>query len=223
MMSAVLAALESLAINFRSGIYRLTPESIAVLFYATPYWKARYNWLDKSVVGDSVSDVEWDTISAYVDGLLYEVKNPVIGLITAYMTESPPANILPCDGSTYLREDYPALYEALDTFYIVDADNFNVPDLRGRTIIGVGEGSGLSSRFTGDVGGEESHQLTESELASHNHSIELTTGVPGVAPGEVSFDVTVPLATDFTGVTGDDTPHNNMQPYYALNYGVIAS
>lgn len=221
-MSAELTALESLAANFRSGIYRLTPASLAVLFYGTPYWKARYNWLDKSVTGDSVSDADWDTICAYVDGLLYEVKNPVIGLITAYMTESPPANVLPCDGSTYLRDDYPALYEALDAFYIVDADHFTVPDLRGRTIIGVGEGSGLTSHNTGDTGGEETHQLTESELAAHSHS-EAAFGVSlAVAPGELPVS-TPSLFPTTTGSTGGDVAHNNMQPYYALNYGVIAS
>ncbi len=222
-MSAELTALESLAANFNSGIYRLSPISLAVLFYATPYLTARYNWIDRTVPLDEVTDAQWDTISAYVDGLLYEVKNPLIGYIMPYMTESPPVNVLPCDGATYLREDYPELYAALATVFIVDADHFTVPDLRGRTVIGAGDGSGLTSRNVGDSFGEENHQLSESELASHAHSIELTTGVPGVAPGEVSFDVTVPILSDFTGSTGGDVAHNNMQPSYALNYGVIAS
>lgn len=221
-MSAELTALEALGANYTSGIYRLTPMSLAVLFYATKFWEQKYNWRSNDPL-DSISDSEWDSICAYVDGLLYEAKNPMVGLIIAYMTESPPANVLPCDGSTYLREDYPALYEALDVHFIVDVDSFIVPDLRGRTIIGVGDGSGLTSRNTGDNGGEETHQLTESELAAHNHSIELTTGVPGVAPGEVVFDTTVPIVSDLTGSTGGDVAHNNMPPYYALNYGVIAS
>lgn len=221
-MSAELAALEALAADFRSGIYRLSPLSLAVLFYATRFWEQKYNWKSNDPL-DSISDSEWDSICAYVDGLLYEVKNPMVGMIVAYMTESPPANVLACDGSTYLRDDYPVLYEQLDVFFIVDADHFTVPDLRGRTVIGVGSGAGLSSYNTGATGGEETHQLTESELASHSHSIELTTGVPAVSPGEVAFDVTVPIVSDVTGSTGGDAPHNNMQPYYALNYGVIAS
>lgn len=221
-MSAELTALEALAANYRSGVYRLSPTSLAVLFYATGFWSQKYNWKSSDPL-DEITDADWDTIQAYVDGLLYEAKTPMIGMIIAFMTESPPANVLACDGSTYLRDDYPALYEALDAFFIVDADHFTVPDLRGRTVIGVGDGSGLTSRNTGDTGGEEAHQLTVGELASHSHSIELTTGVPGVAPGEVAFDVTVPLIPDATGNTGGDEAHNTMPPFYALNYGVIAS
>ena len=222
-MSAELTALEGLAADFRSGVFRLSPTSLAVLFYATPYLTARYNWIDRTIPTDSVSDSDWDTISAYVDGLLYEVKNPMIGLITAYMTADPPANVLACDGSTYLRDDFPALYEALDAFFIVDADHFTVPDLRGRTVIGAGDGSGLTPRSVGGVGGEETHQLTESELASHSHTIPTTITTPVLEPGEVPALTPVPIITSNTGSTGGDVPHNNMQPFYSLNYGVIAS
>lgn len=147
----------------------------------------------------------------------------MIGYIMPYMTESPPANVLPCDGSTYLREDYPELYEVLASVFIVDADHFTVPDLRGRAVIGAGSGSGLSNRNVGDTTGEETHQLTESELASHAHTIPATIDVPVVAPGEVVTDAPVPILTSLTGYTGGDTAHNNMQPSYVLNYGVIAS
>ncbi|HEV7737091.1 MAG TPA: tail fiber protein [Chlamydiales bacterium] len=222
-MSAELTALDELAANFRSGIYRLTPTSLAVLFYATPYLIKRYNWIDRTVPLDEVTDAQWDVISSYVDGLLYEVKSPVIGYITPYITEFPPANVLPCDGSTYLRDDFPALYEAIDPFFIVDADHFTVPDLRGRTVIAAGAGGGLTDRSVGEVLGEETHQLTESELASHVHSIPLTATTLAVEPGEVAVLTPVPILTQSTGATGGDGAHNNMQPSYVLNYGVIAS
>lgn len=222
-MSAELSAIEALAADFNSGIYRLSPLSLAVLFYATPYLTSRYNWKDRNIPLDEITDADWDTISSYVDGLLYEVKNPMVGYIMAYMTESPPPNVLPCDGTQYAREDYPELYEVLASVFIVDDDNFTVPDLRGRTVVGAGDGSGLASRSIGQSFGEEDHQLSVSELASHSHSIELTTSVPGVAPGEVGFDVTVPFVPDATGNTGGDVAHNNIQPSYVLNYGVIAS
>ena len=235
-MSAELDALERLAANYRSGVYRLSPTSLAVLFYATRFWAQKYNWRS-SDPDDVITDVQWDTIQSYVDGLLYEVKNPMIGMIVPFMTESPPANVLTCDGSTYLRDEYPALYEALDPIFIVDADHFRVPDLRGRTVIGAGSGAGLTSRSAGDVGGEETHQLTESELASHthtdtghSHSIQRTITTLVLEPGEVPALTPVPIIPDYTGTssanltnTGGDDPHNNMQPFYALNYGVIAS
>ncbi len=222
-MSAELSALEALAADFRSGIYRLSPESLAVLFYATAYLTKRYNWIDRTIPTDTVTDAEWDTISAYVDQMLYEAKTPMIGYIIPYITASPPDNVLPCDGATYSREDYPELYAVLDSGFIVDADNFVVPDLRGRTIIGTGTGTGLTTRNVGDTPGEEEHQLSESELASHSHSIPATATTLAVEPGEVTVLTPIPIITSSTGNTGGDTPHNNMQPSYALSYGVIAS
>jgi microcystin-dependent protein len=192
------------------------------LFYATKFWGDKTNWYSGSPL-DSISTADWDTISAYVDGLLYEAKNPVIGYIMPYITASPPANVLPCDGSSYLRVDFPELYSVLDSVFIVDSDNFVVPDLRGRTVIGAGDGSGLSSRSVGTSLGEEDHQLTESELASHSHTIPYTITTLVLEPGEVTALTPVPLLTQNTGDAGIDSPHNNMQPSYVLNYGVIAS
>jgi len=221
-MSAELTALEALAANYRSGIYRLSPTSLAVLFYASRFWAQKFNWLSPDPL-DEITDVEWDTIQDYVDGLLYEAKNPMIGMIMPYVTADPPTNVLPCDGSTYLRDDFPALYQALDAIFIVDADHFTVPDLRGRTVIAAGDGSGLTSRAVGDTGGEENHQLSTAELASHTHSIPLTTSLPAQAGVGFAGDVTVPVVTSNTGSTGGDVAHNTMQPFYALNYGVLAS
>jgi len=221
-MSVELDAINALAANYSSHVLRLSATSVAVLFYATPYLTSRNNWIDHSDPYDTVTDEEWDTISAYVDGLLYEAKNPMIGLIMPFVTADPPPDVLPCDGAEYLREDYPILYDVLDAAFIVDADHFIVPDLRGRTIIGAGDGSGLTTRNVGDTGGEENHELTESEIPSHSHTIPLTFTTLAVEPGEVAVLSPVPILTDSTGSTGGDDTHNNMQPFYVLNYGIIA-
>jgi len=217
-MSAELTALEALAANNITAWFRLSAVSQAVLFYATPYLTARFNWISKNVVNDSISDSEWDTLQAYVDGLLYEAKQPMIGMIFPIVTIDPPPNVLPCDGSTYLRVDYPNLYDVLDTPFIVDADHFLVPDLRGRTIIGAG-----GAFSNADTGGEETHTLTVDEIPSHDHTIPATITTLVVEPGEVTALTPVPIITSNTGLTGGGGAHNNMQPYYALNYGIVAS
>lgn len=78
-----------------------------------------------------------------------------------------------CDGSAYSRTDpaYAGLFAKIGTFYGVGdgSSTFNVPDYRGRTIVGAGTGTGLSARLRGQSGGEETHKLTLTELASHNH------------------------------------------------------
>ncbi len=222
-MSAELTALESLASNNTTAWFRLSAISQAVLFYATPYLTARFNWIDRTIPTDEITDAEWDTIQAYVDGLLFEAKQPMIGHVISFISQDPPPNVLPCDGASYLRVDFPELYAVLDPFFITDADNFTVPDLRGRTVIGVGSGAGLTTRNVGDAGGEETHQLSTSEIASHTHTIPLTVGLPAQAGVGFTGDQTVPFVTQNTGSTGGDSPHENMQPYFSLNYGVIAS
>lgn len=217
-MSAELTALEELATNNITAWFRLSQSSQAVLFYATSYLIARQNWIDRTVPGDEITDEEWDTIQNYVDTLLYEAKNPMIGMIFPLVTLDPPPNVLPCDGSTYLRVDFPELFAVLDTPFIVDADSFIVPDLRGRTIIGAG---GVYNNA--DMGGEEDHTLDVSEIPSHDHTIPLTATTLALEPGEVTVTTPIPIFTSNTGSTGGNGAHNNMQPFYAINYGIVAS
>jgi len=220
-MSAELTALQTLAADYTSGLYRLSPVSLAVLFYATKFWKARNNWLSPEPL-DVITDGDWDTIQAYVDGLLYEAKNPMLGVILPFATEDFPTGILPCDGSTFDRVEYPDLYAVLGSAFIVDADHFTTPDLRGRAVVGAGDGTGLTPRTLGAAGGEELHQLSIGELAAHDHTIPATTTTLAVEPGEVTVVTPIPFVTSNTGTTGADDPHNNMQPFAVLTYGIVA-
>jgi len=147
----------------------------------------------------------------------------VIGEIIAYAgTSSPDPKWLLCDGSSVLRSDYPDLFTVIGTTYgAVDGTHFNLPDLRGRSQVGAGTGSGLSPRAAGDSFGEETHTLSIGELASHVHgtgnSILIATATPP------PFDVLGPnLLPAVTGSTGNDDPHNNMQPSLAINYLIVA-
>jgi microcystin-dependent protein len=84
-----------------------------------------------------------------------------------------PPGWLPCDGSAIGRTAFPDLFTAIGTAYGPGdgSTTFNVPDFRGRTIIGAGTGSGLTARSRGQAAGEESHPLISGELASHAHTI----------------------------------------------------
>jgi microcystin-dependent protein len=152
----------------------------------------------------------------------YMESNCMIGSIHPYVTDLP-AGVLACDGTQYARVDYPVLYDRLNAAYVVDADNFVVPDLRGRVIIGAGSGGGLTARSVGDRGGEETHQLTAGEMPTHNHSthqhgvdldVEGPVGVPQPVTGYAFASV--------TGNAGSDNPHENMPPFEALTWGIVA-
>lgn len=113
-----------------------------------------------------------------------------------------------CDGSSYLREDYPELYNRLDAIsstLILDADYFQVPDLIGRFIYG-------DFDTPNQEGGSTVHTLTTAQMPAHTHT-EIVTGLvlAAVGPGEVPVVTTG--AAGVTGSTGGGGSHNNMPPY----------
>lgn len=150
-------------------------------------------------------------------------------------TPTPAANWLPADGRSLVRADYPDLFTVIGTtFGAVDGTHFNIPDLQGRSIVGTGSGSGLTTRAEGDSFGEESHVLTTGELASHSHSDSghAHSEVTAIAtPILVGVGAPVPSAVPSIGITGtgfaaitntgSDDPHNNMQPSLALSYFIV--
>ena len=129
-----------------------------------------------------------------------------------------------------------ALFSLLGTTYGGNGQtDFALPDLRGRVAIDNGQGSGLSDRVQGEVGGEESHTLTINELPAHVHSFTLgastalaTDAQPSPARvlstsalGDRQFTSVAPnttLAAGATGSAGGGSPHNNMQPYLVMKY-----
>ncbi len=143
----------------------------------------------------------------------------MIGQIIAYATTSSPTGTLACDGSTFLRTDYPALYAAIDVAYHIDADHFRTPDLRGRGVIGAGQGTGLTNRTIAESIGEEKHTLTTSELAVHAHGYFFQgTSLP-FTPGEVPALVNLP-GFNSTENEGAGQSHNNMQPSHVLKFAI---
>lgn len=104
-----------------------------------------------------------------------------------------------------------------------DTSSFNLPDFRGRALIGAGTGSGLTARVLGHTFGAETHQLTVAEMPSHTHA--------PISPydGWWSWDsagaTTIQAGASYpagastpTTATGGDTPHNNMQPSAVIKW-----
>ena len=143
----------------------------------------------------------------------------MIGVLVHYVTSQPPNNVLECDGTQYLRVDYPDLYAALPTNYIIDADNFIVPDIQDKFIMA----SGID-HVPEDVGGESEHTLTIEELPAHSHNYNYpnasvdfkSTGVP-----DLSALANPPIAISTSSV-GSDVAHNNLPPYVAHKVGIVA-
>ena len=92
----------------------------------------------------------------------------VIGSIVMFAGSVAPIGWLLCDGSEVSRSRYQSLFSAIGTTHGSGdgSTTFNLPDIRGRVIIGASQSHAVSS-----TGGEESHSLSSSEIPSHSHSV----------------------------------------------------
>jgi len=121
-----------------------------------------------------------------------------IGTIIIYTGQLTPNNWLKCDGSQLLVNDYFNLYSIIGNTYGGNNYLFNLPDLKGKTIIGID-----NKYFLGQTGGEEVHILTIDELPVH--TITGKTNISGIHNHN-----------ELTGINGDHEHKTNND-----NYGLI--
>ncbi|MCK4979540.1 MAG: tail fiber protein, partial [Candidatus Delongbacteria bacterium] len=88
-----------------------------------------------------------------------------IGQIILFAGTFAPRNYLDCDGRLLAIQDYTSLYSLLGTNFGGDGrTTFGLPDLRGRVPIGQGYAPGLTSRYIGQFGGQESVILNSTQI-----------------------------------------------------------
>ena len=142
-----------------------------------------------------------------------------------------------CEGQLLQINQNQALFSLLGTTYGGNGQtNFALPDLRGRMVIGSGDGY-----VVGQMAGEVNHTLTNAEMPLHNHILTATnsaatTNKPSsqtmlASPADIIFpQVTkkvntyaapgsvVQLSPLTSGSVGGSQPHNNMMPFITVRY-----
>ncbi len=145
------------------------------------------------------------------------------GTILPFGGQTSPNGWLLCYGQEISREIYFNLYSSIgDTYGSGNgSETFNVPDLRGRMMLGADNMGGVSANRVqseqadnlGGSSGEENHQLLLDELPSRNAYDNHSTRGQGDSGGSFSY-----VHNLNTSTIGNNQPHNNMPPYITVNY-----
>jgi microcystin-dependent protein len=174
-----------------------------------------------------------ETPKAYAD-------DQMMGEIRMFAGNFAPKGWAFCNGQLLSINTNSALFSLLGTTYGGDGmHTFALPDLRGRSPIGTGQGQGLDNYSLGEIGGSESQTLNSTNLPAHNHSVpnpastsEGTSSTPGsdkvlakaVTPDrqEVNIYTTASpdtsLKTNVSGTAGNYVPLATRAPFLAINY-----
>jgi microcystin-dependent protein len=173
-----------------------------------------------------------------MDSAIGALQLEVVGAIKIYAGSSAPTGYLLCDGTAVSRTTYAALFAICSTTYGAGngTTTFNLPDLRGRVPLGLDNMGGVTAgRITsaslnggnattrGGTGGEETHANTGGENGPHSHAPANGNAfaVLGFGSGQFNGGGTnqyTATGNTTTASSGSGTPHNNMQPWLALNY-----
>lgn len=161
--------------------------------------------------------------------------DPFIGQIQPFGFNFPPRGWMFCDGQILAINNYTALFSLLGTTFGGDGrTTFGLPDLRGRSIVHIGSGPGLSHISWGQQGGRESITLATANLPSHNHATVMNLGGTAEEAGAGHFlassstifaedaaaGSTLNAGAISSGNTGGGQAYNNRNPFLGINVSI---
>ncbi|HWX65386.1 MAG TPA: tail fiber protein [Rhodanobacter sp.] len=165
------------------------------------------------------------------------MTTPFLGEIQIFGFNFAPAGWALCNGATLPIQQYTALFSLLGTNYGGDGvRTFQLPNLVSRAPCSQGASPGLTPRTIGEVFGNNTVTLDQSSMPTHTHALTIfsqpdatkraATPGPnyGIIPPQNSspfIGATAPnttLSPNVIGPAGGGQPHENRQPYLALNF-----
>lgn len=167
------------------------------------------------------------------------MTEPFIGEIQLFGFSFPPRGWAFCNGTLLSIQQNSALFALLGTNYGGNGTtNFQLPNFTNRAGCNQGNGGGLTPRVIGETFGENGVTLTTPQMPAHAHQFTLynqtdqgkkaSSPSPGNAlapPGQTGPFTTAgqpdtSFAAGMIGLAGGGQPHENRQPYLALNYSI---
>lgn len=156
------------------------------------------------------------------------MAEPYLGEIRLFTFNFAPKSWAFCNGQLLPINQNQALFSLLGTAFGGDGrTTFALPDFRGRLPIHCGD-----AYFPGTRGGENTHTLTLAEMPQHNHDVRVsdtygaakyaggTAFLAGEPGGAYAPSLGTPVALNPATVAdlGGGQPHENRQPFLALNF-----
>lgn len=162
---------------------------------------------------------------------------PYTGQIAIFPYTQTPRDWLPREGQLLLRNQYPSLFALIGTSFGGNGStNFALPDLRGRTMIGAGTGSGLSATSIGESKGSETITLSTGQLPAHSHDLNVSSsvGTTHIAQGNVpasnrdgilqyASSANTIASSGTIGNSGSGQSINIMQPSLTLRFFICVN
>ena len=164
------------------------------------------------------------------------MSNPFVAEIRIFTGNFAPKGWALCDGQLLPISQNTALFSLLGTTYGGDGkSNFALPNLQGSAPMQAGQGPGLSLRALGEVGGEQTVTLLQTEMPAHSHTAQGSAGSTQTAPPNNSWasgaklgggnlyaptnpQSNVQMSPFGTSISGGNQPHNNMMPFLGLTF-----
>ena len=160
---------------------------------------------------------------------------PYVGEIRMFAGNFAPVGWMFCQGQQLAISENDILFQLIGTTYGGDGEStFNLPNLQSRVPIHMGRGPDGTNYTIGEAAGTESVTLTTQQIPIHTHAMLGTNNLAqGTAPNNQqvlagSTEATVkPYGTDAPLTTlnaqslnsqGGSQPHENRQPYLAINF-----
>jgi microcystin-dependent protein len=151
------------------------------------------------------------------------MSDPFLGQIMPVPYSYAPMNWAFCLGQILQANQNQALFALLGARYGGNGQStFGLPDLRGRTIIGVGQQPGGSNYVLGETGGKESQTLNTSQMPMHTHAAALgSASVTGnlSLPLNATLSATASVTGSMVATTG---PGQNDIPQAGYTLGDLS-
>jgi microcystin-dependent protein len=161
------------------------------------------------------------------------MAEPFLGELRLFPYNFAPSGWAMANGQILSIAQNTALFSLLGTTYGGNGTTtFQLPDLRGRVPVSMGQSAGLSPYVLGETLGVESVTLTTAEIPAHTHAVNANgakgneSSPIGSYPAADAAEITAEYSNSSSGTmnanmlstVGSSQPHENRQPTLVLTW-----